>query len=67
MDSQYELGYWNFRGLAQPIRHLLKYLQIPFHDNRIDNPDDWFKKMKPALNDPMANLPYLKDGDKVLM
>ena len=24
------LGYWNIRGLAERIRHLLEYLDIPY-------------------------------------
>jgi glutathione S-transferase len=28
------LGYWDMRGLAQPIRYLLKYNGIQFNDQR---------------------------------
>lgn len=28
----YTLGYWNIRGLAQPIRFLLAHLSIEYND-----------------------------------
>jgi hypothetical protein len=33
---------------------------------RYSNKDDWFVRDKPVLNDKMANLPYLKIGDKAI-
>ncbi|SPQ99217.1 unnamed protein product (mitochondrion) [Plasmodiophora brassicae] len=45
------LGYWAIRGLAQPIRMLLKYTKTPFDD------------VKETLQLDFPNLPYLIDGD----
>jgi glutathione S-transferase len=62
------LGYWNIRGLAQPIRFLLEYLRLPYEDKRYTNPEQWFRidKLSPGfIDNPLANLPYLKDGNKV--
>jgi glutathione S-transferase len=36
------LGYWKIRGLAQPIRHLLAYTQIPFNEVLYEIPSKWF-------------------------
>jgi len=60
------LGYWAIRGLAQPIRLLLTYLNVPFTERRYvaqgNNIEDW-KKEKYTLGLPFPNLPYLFDGD----
>ena len=63
------LGYWNIRGLAQPIRLLLKYSGTDFDDKRYtqgDGPDfsreEW-TSVKSTLGLDFPNLPYLIDGD----
>ena len=38
------VGYWDIRGLAQPIRLLLTYLNIDFEDVRFTQREDWFAK-----------------------
>lgn len=60
------LGYWNMRGFAEPIRHLLRYTKVPFEDVRypftsngeFPSRDEWLsKKFSFGLDFP--NLPYL--------
>ena len=60
------LSYWDIRGLAERIRLILEYLGTPYEDKRITDRDEWFNKIKPSVNDPFINLPYLTDGDKVV-
>jgi len=66
-DKPLVFGYWAIRGLAQPIRLLLVYLNVAFTERRyLINPptpaEDWFKE-KNNLDVPFPNLPYLFDGD----
>jgi glutathione S-transferase len=63
------LGYWDIRGLAQPIRLLLAYNSAEFNEKRYrvgPKPDfdrsEWTKE-KNNLNLNFPNLPYLIDGD----
>jgi hypothetical protein len=67
MEKKLTLGYWPIRGLAQPIRLFLKYLEIPFVDKRYTDRDEWFTKDKPAFNSPLSNLPYLSEGNEVFL
>ena len=71
------LGYWGIRGLAQPsnqiifikylVRFLLEYLEIPYEDKRYTDPAVWgADKAEFLKTNPLANIPYLKDGDKVV-
>ena len=69
------LGYWGIRGLAQPIRFLLTYAQVPFSElrlgvlqngtvmNKEEEEKDW-EKARSTLNMPFPNLPYLIDNSK---
>jgi len=59
-----KLGYWAIRGLAQPIRLLLTYLNVPFTETRYDgkNRDNWLKE-KHTLGLQFPNLPWLVDGE----
>jgi len=66
------LGYWKIRGLAQPIRLMLGYLDIDFEDKMYevtDGPefsrDAWLKE-KFTLGLDFPNLPYYFDGDTKL-
>ncbi|XP_046646752.1 glutathione S-transferase Mu 3-like [Daphnia pulicaria] len=61
------LAYWAIRGLAQPIRLLLKYTQTEFEDKRyVVGPgfdkSCWFD-VKYSLGLDFPNLPYYVDGD----
>ncbi|KAF7492544.1 hypothetical protein SSS_10122 [Sarcoptes scabiei] len=69
MSSKPTLGYWNIRGLAQPIRMMLSYAGVDFVDKRYNYgpaPDfdrsEWLnEKFNLGLDFP--NLPYYIDGD----
>jgi glutathione S-transferase len=63
------LGYWNIRGLAQPIRLLLAYSGTEYEDKRYNvgpAPDfdrsEWLND-KQNLGLDFPNLPYYLDGD----
>ncbi|MGI9317680.1 MAG: glutathione S-transferase [bacterium] len=71
--AKIELGYWAIRGLGQPIRFLLTFVEAPFSEIRLGaNPDgslitdrsvesaDWDEHKK-YLAFPFPNLPYLID------
>lgn len=74
MSNQLTFVYWDVKGLAEPIRLLLHYAEIPFEDKRYqfgENATDiaglkvpWFKE-KASVNlgeaTPLINLPYLID------
>ncbi|GIX83678.1 glutathione S-transferase Mu 1 [Caerostris extrusa] len=57
------VGYWDVRGLAEPIRYLLHYKNVDFEDRRykIDQRESW-EKEKFNLNLDFPNLPYYIDG-----
>ncbi|XP_015913227.1 glutathione S-transferase class-mu 26 kDa isozyme 47 [Parasteatoda tepidariorum] len=59
------VGYWDVRGLAEPIRYLLHYKNVPFEDKRyqLEERDVW-EKEKFTLGLDFPNLPYYFD-DKV--
>lgn len=67
--SQPTLGYWNIRGLAQPIRLLLAYSGVDFEDKqytfgpapKLDR-SEWLD-VKFTLGLDFPNLPYYIDGD----
>ena len=62
------LGYWKTQGRAHSTRWLLAYHKIDWEDKfyTLDNRSEWFDKDKPALQSDFPNLPYIKDGDKVI-
>lgn len=63
------LGYWNIRGLADPIRYLLHHVGADFEDKRYEvgpapkfDESSWLnEKYKLGLDFP--NLPYYIDGN----
>ncbi|KAJ6222487.1 hypothetical protein RDWZM_001032 [Blomia tropicalis] len=67
-----KIGYWDIRGFAEPIRMLLKHLNIEFEETRygfgndseesFPNRDEWLAE-KFTLGLEFPNLPYLFDGD----
>ena len=64
-EPEYKLYYFQQRGLGEPIRLILSYLNIPFDDIRVDEFADWMTKWKPWT--PLGNVPVLvlKDGTKL--
>ena len=60
-----EFGYWKIRGLGAVFRMLLEYKEAKYEDKQYCTGEDWFKQRKPAIlkMNPLANLPYLVDGD----
>ena len=67
-----KIGYWDIRGFAEPIRMLLKHLNIEFEETRygfgnesgasFPHRDEWLAE-KFTLGLDFPNLPYLIDGD----
>lgn len=66
MEGKLVLVYWDIRGLAERIRLLLEYLGLPYEDRRLTDRNEWMNVIKPSINDPFINLPYLQDGDKII-
>jgi glutathione S-transferase len=67
------LGYWNIRGLAQPIRMVLAQAGLEFEEKLYNcgppptfDKSGWFNE-KPTLGLDFANLPYYIDGDVKLV
>nr|QVK45133.1 GSTs2 [Pagiophloeus tsushimanus] len=62
MAPKYRLTYFDFTGLAEPIRFLLSYGGLDFEDHRVSK-DDWpaFK-----LTTPLGQMPLLEFEGKVL-
>ncbi|PRD35136.1 UNVERIFIED_CONTAM: Gstm1 [Trichonephila clavipes] len=57
------LGYWDLRGICEPIRYLLRYKKVDFEEKRyIVGTDEW-QKDKFNLGLEFPNLPYYFDGD----
>jgi len=64
-----KLGYWDIRGLGQPIRDLLGYKEVEYEEKRYAcgpppefSGSQWFDE-KFTLGFDFPNLPYLIDGD----
>jgi glutathione S-transferase len=66
MENKLILGYWPIRGIAQPIRFFLEYLGLPYEEKLYTDHQEWFSADYVNFAHPFANLPYLKDGEKVL-
>ncbi|XP_064484954.1 glutathione S-transferase 2-like [Ornithodoros turicata] len=63
------LGYWNIRGLAEPVRYILRYKGVDFEDRRYNfgpppayDFSEWADN-KAALNLSFPGLPYYIEGD----
>lgn len=69
------VGYWSIRGLAAPLRMMVMYANHPLNNVMYDLTETegqydgsaWFSK-KPELKvqNPLINLPYVIDGDRVI-
>ena len=63
-DKKLILGYWHSAGLASPLRYILSYAGADWRDELYAfGEDKWSKTDKAGLGIPLANLPYLIDGD----
>ncbi|GFU01739.1 glutathione S-transferase Mu 1 [Trichonephila clavipes] len=60
------LGYWNVRGITEPIRYLLRYKKADFDEKRYVVGQDEWQKEKFSLGLEFPNLPYYIDGDMKL-
>ena len=60
-----KLGYWKIRGMGEPIKLLLEYLEVPYEwkEYTPKNAQDWFENDKVNLGIEFPNLPYLIDGE----
>ena len=60
-----KLGYWKIRGMGEPIKLLLEYLEVPYEwkEYTPENAQDWFENDKVNLGIEFPNLPYLIDGE----
>lgn len=65
-SGKIEMGYWAIRGLGAPLRMMLEHSGIEYSDYSVEKPDQWFgtKKEEVKKMNPLANLPFLIDGDK---
>ena len=62
-----EFGYWKIRGLGAVFRMIFEYKEAKYIDKQYLD-EDWFQGRKPAIlaMNPLANLPYLVDGDRCI-
>jgi glutathione S-transferase len=74
MSNVPTLGYWDIRGLAEPIRYLLKYAGVKFNDKRYEfGPGSSMTELESIrknwspdkfnLGLDFPNLPFYIDGD----
>lgn len=59
------LTYWNLRGIAQVIRNLLEYLQLPYQENTISFSQEEIQDIIKTFEN--VPLPSLKDGDETIL
>ena len=64
-SNQVVLGYWDMRGLGEPIVTLLEYLEISYKKDAYTDRGLW-KQNKSTMNSFFPNLPHLIDGEKVV-
>lgn len=59
------MGYWKIRGLGSVLRMILEYKEAKYKDVQYTSGEEWFKGRKVDLlkKNPLANLPYIVDGD----
>ena len=64
------LGYWKIRGLAQPIRYLLEYIEHPWEDVTYEQGDapafsiECWTSVKGTLGLDFPNIPYMIDPNE---
>ncbi|CAG7833428.1 unnamed protein product [Allacma fusca] len=62
MTTDYKLTYFNARGIAEPIRYIFAYAEVPYEDVRIEK-ESW-PELKP--NTPWGQIPTLETEGQVL-
>jgi len=74
-DNKILVGYWSIRGLGAPLRLMCEYAGANYEAVNYElkgEPGNWdasaWFSVKPALKDrnPLMNLPYVVDGDRVI-
>eukprot|EP00871_Galdieria_phlegrea_P004094 jgi/Galph1/4686/GphlegSOOS_G3321.1 len=64
--TQYELTYFNIRGLGEPIRLLFEDNGVAYKDNRVEAGEEWQRVKQEGIASgsiPFGQMPVLKDGD----
>ena len=62
-----KLTYWDLRGLAEPIRYMLRYSELEWEDVRLPVDMEGYQTWMGLKSQPgmvCANLPFIEDGDK---
>ena len=65
-ESKLTIAYWGVKGRAEVLRQLAEFVGLPYENKVYSDPNEWFGKDKPSLNTDFPNLPYIKDGDKIV-
>lgn len=64
-----ELWYWGVKGVSEPIRYLLAYLQVEYEEKNPSSWEDWMSHKKQQLEKPdqynFPNLPFFNDNGKI--
>lgn len=60
------LGYWRFKGLAEPLRWLLGYMQVNYQEWNPSSSQDWFKEKILEYKGDFPNLPYIQNDDFIM-
>ena len=60
------LGYWPSRSLSGTLRSLLAYCGINYKEKIYTDANEWFDKDKIEFKTDFPNLPYLKEGSKIV-
>lgn len=66
--EEMKLYYWPFRGLKEPIAHLIEYCGVPYKYVTVDNNDEW-NKLREEVNKKgfkLASLPLLESEGKYI-
>ena len=63
-----QIGYYNIKGLAAPLRMMCEYAEVEYENKMYDDFGTWDNGDKAELKkkNPLINLPYVVDGDKVI-
>ncbi len=64
-STQVTYGYWDLRGLGEPIKTFLEYLEIPYKIELTTDYQVWLKQ-KTEAKYLFPNLPYLVDGEETI-